>query len=283
MSMRGCHLAPSAVNAHCGMVYRGRRQRKHRGRRMRFRAPGSSFCNSRAKPLRETHTRIGREPQFSLLRGQPPEWEPARASHQEASGCFWGESCPFSKSLPTWVTMDRVCLGERPQQPRSSVLCLAGPTCGYVWRNVRTLCEMDLAVFGKRLHFRVFPSLQLPVIRFSSLSMARPQTKLVSTLSSFDEKGILMLILTVPSVEEHLPSNLWNYSHFKKNQSEIAQYGTKASPGQHRCLAVHFMHIPLGVGTECLGRGRAPGATRFCLEATSLFLSKEECLAMCSC
>lgn len=164
MSMRGCHLAPSAVNTHCGMVYRGRLPRKHRGRRVRFPAPGSSERNSRAKALWETHTWIGGEPQFSLLRGQPPEWEPARASHQKASGCFWGESCPFSKSQPTWVTMDRVYLGERSQQPRSSVLCLAGPTCGYVWRNVRTLCEMDLAVFGKRLLFRVCPSLQLPVI-----------------------------------------------------------------------------------------------------------------------
>lgn len=164
MSTRGCHLAPFAVNTHCGTVYRGRLQRKRRERRMRFRAPGSSVRNSRAKPLRETHTRIGQEPQFSLLQGQPPEWEPAHASHQEASGCFWGESCPFSKSRPTWVTMDRVCLGERPQQPTSSVLCLAGPTYGYVWRNVRTLCETDLAVFSKRLLFRVFLSLQLPVI-----------------------------------------------------------------------------------------------------------------------
>lgn len=167
---------------------------------------------------RNTYTNWLRDTIFTLAR--PTSWMRTCPSQSSGSqrllggrGVRGGGSCSFSKFQPTWVTVDGVGLRERTRQHRSSALCLAGPTGRYVWREVRTLCEMHLAVFGKRLLFGVFPSLQLPVIRFSSLLMARPQTKLVATQSCFDEKEIRMLILTVPTAEEHLPSNLWNYSH----------------------------------------------------------------------
>lgn len=147
---------------------------------------------------------------------------------------------------------------------------------------LRTLCEMDLAGFGERLFFRMLSSLKLSVITKAVKAMGSrtPNLRLLLWAASAlpDEKEILMMILTFPlqkSTYQAICEIILIFLFLTKTlfkQVKLlnirAQKQAQGSTGVF--VSISCIHPHSALESSCMGRGGAPVAPCFCLQATSV-------------
>lgn len=157
----------------------------------------------------------------------------------------------------------------------------------------------DLAGSGEELFFRVLASLKWSVMTIECIDDKTPTPNWLLLSAA---EGSSQVDIDIPSADVHLPSHPWNSSHVPpplffylstfafvfstlfKQLKLLNIKGTKASPGEHRCVWMPFRHTPHSASGLKWHREEQPVATGSCLQGTSgLLPSKEKCVAMCSC